>query len=253
MKIPDRFKNKKAIVTGGAQGIGRAIVERLIAEGAHVGILDRDAKLTETTTKELSGAENSAEALPCDITSDSAVRDVFNAFAAKHGQLDVVVHSAGIVGPTGIKADEVATEDFVKVCQVNLVGSFIVTKHALTQMKPRGSGRILLISSIAGKEGNPGMACYSAAKAGVIGLVKSVGKEFAESNITINALAPSTILTAMVAKMPEQQVQYMKDKIPKKRFGMLEEAAALACWIVSDEASFNTGFTFDLTGGRAVY
>jgi NAD(P)-dependent dehydrogenase (short-subunit alcohol dehydrogenase family) len=253
MTIPNRFKNKNAIVTGGAQGIGRAIVERLTAEGAHVGILDCDTKLAESTTKELSGSGNSVEALPCDITSDSAVSDVFRAFAAKHGHLDVVVHAAGIVGPTGIKTDEVATEDFIRVCQVNLVGSFIVTKHALTQMKPGGSGRILLIASIAGKEGNAGMACYSAAKAGVIGLVKSVGKEFAETDITINAIAPATIVTAMVAAMPEHQVKYMKDKIPKKRFGTLDEAAALACWIVSDEASFNTGFTFDLTGGRAVF
>ena len=130
---------------------------------------------------------------------------------------------------------------------------FTVTKHALTHMKRRGCGRILLIASIAGKEGNAGMACYSASKAGVIGLVKAVGKEFAESDITINALAPATIRTEMVAAMPEQQVKYMTDKIPKKRCGTVEEAAALSCWIVSDEASFNTGFTFDLSGGRAVY
>ena len=253
MNIPNRFKNKTAIVTGGAQGIGRAIVERLAAEGAHVGILDRDGALAEAAAKELSARGNSVEALPCDITSDAGVREVFSAFATKHAQLDVLVHAAGIVGPTGVKADEVATEDFVKVCTVNLVGSFIVTKHALTHMKLRGCGRILLIASIAGKEGNAGMACYSASKAGVIGLVKAVGKEFAESDITINALAPATIRTEMVAAMPEQQVKYMTDKIPKKRCGTVEEAAAIACWIVSDEASFNTGFTFDLTGGRAVY
>ena len=253
MNFTDRFKNKTAIVTGGAQGIGRAIVERLASEGAHVGILDRDGALAETTAKELSARENSVEALTCDITSDSGVREVLAAFATKHAQLDVLVHAAGIVGPTGAKVDEVATEDFIKVCSVNLVGSFIVTKHALTHMKLRGCGRILLIASIAGKEGNAGMACYSASKAGVIGLVKAVGKEFAESDITINALAPATIRTEMVAAMPEQQVKYMTDKIPKKRCGTVAEAAALACWIVSDEASFNTGFTFDLTGGRAVY
>ena len=253
MNIPNRFKNKTAIVTGGAQGIGRAIVERLAAEGAHVGILDRDGALAETVTKELLARGNSVEALTCDITSDSGVREVFAAFTKRNGKLDVLVHSAGIVGPTGVKADEVVTEDFIKVCTVNLVGSFIVTKHALTHMKRRGCGRILLIASIAGKEGNAGMACYSASKAGVIGLVKAVGKEFAESDITINALAPATIRTEMVAAMPEQQIKYMTDKIPKKRCGTVAEAAALACWIVSEEASFNTGFTFDLTGGRAVY
>jgi 3-oxoacyl-[acyl-carrier protein] reductase len=253
MNIQDRFKNRNAIVTGGAQGIGRAIVERLAAEGAHIGILDRDIKLVQATISELASRGNSVEALPCDVTSDTGVREAFDTFTKKNGTLDVLVHSAGIVGPSGIKTDEVATEDFVKVCQINLVGSFIVTKHALTHMKRVGYGRILLIASIAGKEGNAGMACYSASKAGVIGLVKSVGKEFAETNITINGLAPATILTAMVAAMPEPQVKYMTDKIPKKRCGTIEEAAAIACWIASDEASFNTGFTFDLSGGRAVY
>jgi NAD(P)-dependent dehydrogenase (short-subunit alcohol dehydrogenase family) len=253
MNIPDRFKNRNAIVTGGAQGIGRAIAERLAAEGAHVGILDRDATLAQTTTGELTARGYSVVALPGDITSDSGVREVFATFTQKHGTLDVLVHAAGIVGPTSIKADAVATEDFIKVCQINLVGSFIVTKHALANMKRSGYGRILLIASIAGKEGNAGMACYSASKAGVIGLVKSVGKEFAETDITINGLAPATILTEMVAAMPPQQVKYMTDKIPKQRCGTIEEAAAIACWIVSEEASFNTGFTFDLTGGRAVY
>ena len=253
MNIQNRFQNRTAIVTGGAQGIGRAIVERLADEGAHVGILDRDVKLAEIAQSELTARGFSVEVLPCDITSDTGVREVFDGFTKKNGKLDVLIHSAGIVGPTGVQADEVATEDFIKVCNVNLVGSFIVTKHALTNMKLSGYGRILLIASIAGKEGNAGMACYSASKAGIIGLVKSVGKEFAESDITINALAPATIRTAMVATMPEQQIKYMTDKIPKKRCGTIEEAAALACWIVSDEASFNTGFTFDLTGGRAVY
>jgi 3-oxoacyl-[acyl-carrier protein] reductase len=253
MNIQDRFKNRSAIVTGGAQGIGRAIVERLAAEGAHVGILDREAELAEAATIELSSRGFSIEALPCDITSDSNVRDIFDTFNKTRGKLDVLVHAAGIVGPSGIKVDEVATEDFIKVCQVNLVGSFIVTKHALAIMKHAGYGRILLIASIAGKEGNAGMACYSASKAGVIGLVKSVGKEFVEGNITINGLAPATIRTAMVAAMPEPQVKYMTDRIPKQRCGTVEEAAALACWIVSEEASFNTGFTFDLSGGRAVY
>ena len=254
MKFNDRFRNKLAIVTGGAQGIGRAIAERLATEGAEVGLLDRDPALVETAARELSERGYAATALPCDVTSDLAVRDSFNTFASRHGrQLDVLVHAAGIVGPTGICVDEVATEDFINVCRVNLVGSFIVTKHALAQMKESGHGRILLIASVAGKEGNAGMACYSASKAGVIGLVKSVGKEFAESDITINALAPATIRTAMVAAMPEKQIKYMTDRIPKKRCGTLGEVAALACWIVSDEASFNTGFTFDLTGGRAVY
>jgi NAD(P)-dependent dehydrogenase (short-subunit alcohol dehydrogenase family) len=154
MNIQDRFKSRNAIVTGGAQGIGRAIVERLAAEGAHIGILDRDVKLVQATVNELASRRYSVEALPCDITSDTGVREAFDIFTQKNGKLDVLVHSAGIVGPSAIKTDEIATEDFIKVCQVNLVDSFIVTKHAHTHMKRIGYGRILLIASIAGKEGN---------------------------------------------------------------------------------------------------
>ena len=137
--------------------------------------------------------------------------------------------------------------------RINLFGSFLTAKHALARMTPRNYGRVLLIASIAGKEGNAGMCAYSSAKAGVIGLVKSIGKEFAETGITVNALAPAVIRTAMVAAMEPAQVKYMTDKIPMKRCATLEEVASLACWIVSPEASFNTGFTFDLSGGRAVY
>ncbi len=253
MSFSDRFKGQIAVVTGGAQGIGRAVVERLAMEGAHVGVLDRDASLAEATCRELAASGLSVEPIVCDVTSDSGVANSFAKFAARHSKFDVLVHCAAVVGPTGAKIDSVSTADFAAVCNINLVGSFIVTKHALTHMQPRNYGRILLVASIAGKEGNAGMACYSASKAGVIGLVKSVGKEFAETNITINAMAPATIRTAMVAAMPEHQVKYMTDRIPKKRCGTIAEAAALACWIVSAEASFNTGFTFDLTGGRAVY
>jgi 3-oxoacyl-[acyl-carrier protein] reductase len=139
------------------------------------------------------------------------------------------------------------------VVAVNLRGSFLVTKHALGPMAARGYGRILLFASIAGKEGNAGMVAYSATKAGVIGLVKSVGKEFAESGVTINAIAPAVIRTAMVESMDQWQVDYMTEKIPMKRCGTLDEVTALACWVVSREASFNTGAVFDLTGGRATY
>ena len=164
-----------------------------------------------------------------------------------------VINSAGVVGPTSIKTADVEMEDFVKTCQVNLTGSFVITKQALKKLLPQQAGRILLIASIAGKEGNAGMCCYSSSKAGVIGLVKSAGKEYAESGITINGLAPSTIMTPMVEAMPAEQVKYMVDKIPMKRCGKLEEIANLACWIISEEASFTTAFTYDMTGGRAVY
>lgn len=253
MTFNDRFKDRTAIVTGGAQGIGRAIAERLAREGAIVGILDHNSASVDQTASEMKADGLSCIAIACDVTDDTKLASAFECFVAAHSRLDIVVHSAAIVGPSGINITEVDTGDFIKVCAVNLVGSFSVTKHALTQMKSNTRGRILLITSIAGKEGNAGMACYSATKAGVIGLVKSVGKEFAESGITINAIAPATIQTAMVKALPIHQVKYMTDKIPMKRCGTIEEVVALATWIVSDEASFNTGFTFDLTGGRAVY
>jgi 3-oxoacyl-[acyl-carrier protein] reductase len=157
------------------------------------------------------------------------------------------------VGPTSTVITDVRVEDFDEVYRVNLRGSFVVAKQALLRMKKANRGRILLFASIAGKEGNAGMCCYSSTKSGVIGLVKSVGKEFAETGITVNAIAPAVIRTPMVDATDPAQVKYMTDKIPAKRTGTLAEAAALACWIVSDEASFCTGFTFDLSGGRAVY
>jgi 3-oxoacyl-[acyl-carrier protein] reductase len=163
------------------------------------------------------------------------------------------VHCAAIVGPTNTPLAEVKVEDFDQVYEVNLRGSMIVTKQALKAMLPNKYGRILLLASIAGKEGNAGMSPYSSTKAGVIGLVKSAGKDYAESGVTINALAPAVIRTPMVDECHPDQVKYMTDKIPMKRCGTLDEVAAIACWIVSREAGFNTGATFDLSGGRAVY
>lgn len=201
---------------------------------------------------DLNGAEG-AKSARIDITDEEAVESAFTRIDSEDGRVDIVVNSAGIVGPTNCRIAETPTEGFERVTRVNLLGSFLVTKHALIRMAPRNYGRILLIASIAGKEGNAGMCAYSASKAGVIGLVKSAGKEFAETGITINALAPALIRTALIDAMPVEQVRYMMDKIPMKRCATLDEVASIACYIVSREASFNTGFTFDLSGGRAVY
>ena len=157
------------------------------------------------------------------------------------------------MGPTSIQTADIVAEDFDQTIAVNLRGSFLVLKHALQAMTKRDYGRILLIASIAGKEGNAGMCAYSTSKAGVIGLVKSAGKEYAETGITINALAPAVVKTAMVESMPPEQVKYMTEKIPMQRLCTLEEVASTAAWIVSPEASFNTASTFDLSGGRATY
>lgn len=246
----ERFKEQVAVVTGAADGLGLAIAQRLLAEGATVWFLDRDEKKVSVVAKN-SGAN--ARFAAADICDEPAVQKTFEQIFAAHGRVDVVVNSAGIVGPNNKRISETPTDGYEQVLRVNLFGSFLICKHALVQMQKRNYGRVLLIASIAGKEGNAGMCGYSSAKAGVIGLVKSVGKEFAETGITINGLAPAVVRTALVDGMDPAQVKYMTDKIPMKRCGTLEEVASIASWIVSPEASFNTGFTFDLTGGRAVY
>ncbi len=248
----NRFKDQIAVITGGGNGIGFAIAEKLAGEEAKIWILDRDEALSEKAAKSLRDKGYSANFIAVDVSNESEVKEAFNKIE-NNGGCSVVVNSAGIVGPNGIRTEDVELADFEKTCQVNLTGSFLIIKYALKAMLPKKYGRILLLASIAGKEGNAGMSAYSASKAGVIGLVKASGKEYAESGVTINAIAPATIMTPMVEKMEPQQIKYMTDKIPMKRCGQLEEIANLAAWIVSAEASFNTGFTFDMTGGRAVY
>lgn len=248
-----RFEKQVAIVTGGADGIGKAIAERLASEGAVVHLFDINPQTLKTSREEFVQAGLSVESHLVDVSDETRISLAIADVSAREGRLDILVNSAGIVGPNGVKTTGVSAEDFDRVCAVNLRGSFLVTKYALPEMQKKNYGRILLIASIAGKEGNAGMMAYSTSKAGVIGLVKAAGKEFAETGITINALAPAVIRTQLIANMKPDQVRYMTDKIPMKRCGELSEIAALACWIVSPEASFNTGFTFDMTGGRAVY
>lgn len=250
MNSPDRrFEERVAVVTGGADGIGKRIAARLADEGAKVILFDKDLESLQRTVKEIPGARMHE----VDIADDGAVGSAFDVVAEDQGKLDIVVHCAGIVGPNARKITEVDVAEFDEVYAVNLRGSFLVTKHALKHMEGRDYGRILLFASIAGKEGNAGMAAYSATKAGVIGLTKSAGKDFADSGITINAIAPAVIRTAMVEALDQWQVDYMTEKIPMRRCGTLEEVSSLACWLVSEEASFNTGAVFDLSGGRATY
>jgi 3-oxoacyl-[acyl-carrier protein] reductase len=245
----DRFAGQVAVVTGAADGLGRAIAERLLAEGSTVCFLDRD----ENKLAAAAANHPKAHTLVADICNEAAIEQAFERVFNAHGRLDIAVNSAGIVGPNNKKVTDTPADGYAEVLKVNLFGSFVVCKQALRQMQKRNYGRVLLIASIAGKDGNAGMCAYSSAKAGVIGLAKSVGKEFAETGITINALAPAVVQTALVAGMEPAQVKYMTDRIPMKRCCTLEEVASMAAWIVSPEASFNTGFTFDLTGGRAVY
>ena len=253
MLFSNRFASQTAIVTGGAQGIGYAIAKRLSMEGAKVWLFDTNQTLLANAAERMNSEGGSAGSIIVDIKDEGSVAWGFEKVMSEDRKVDIMINAAGIVGPTGTKIENITYEDFEKTCKVNLSGSFLMTKYAIKAMAPHNYGRILLIASIAGKEGNAGMCAYSASKAGVIGLAKAVGKEYAETGITINALAPATVMTSMVQAMPQEQVKYMTDKIPMKRCGELEEVAALATWIVSAEASFNTGFTFDLTGGRAVY
>ena len=248
-----RFHDQVALITGGAEGLGKAIARRLASEGARLGLVDRNPAMLEQTATEFRNHGWTVQTQVTDVSKEPEVAAAFDAIASGLGRIDILVNSAGIVGPTNRKIVDIPVEGFDDVYAVNLRGSFLTAKHAIRHMIPRNYGRVLLIASIAGKEGNAGMCCYSASKAGVIGLVKSVGKEYAETGITVNALAPAVVRTALVDNMPPEQVRYMTDKIPMKRCGTLEEVASMVAFIVSPEAGFNTGAVFDLSGGRATY
>lgn len=237
------FSEQVAIVTGAASGLGRAIATKLQAEGAKVALLDLN-------TVEV-GPE--AVSFAIDLTKEEEIANVVNQIAEKFGRIDILVNSAGVTGATNIKSHEVDIDNLRFVFEVNFMASFFTSRAVLPWMLKQNYGRILHIASIAGKEGNAGMLAYSASKAAVIGMTKVQGKEYAESGITVNALAPAVIQTPMVDAMPEAQVKYMTDKIPMKRCGTLDEIAHMAAFIVSRETAFTTGFTFDMTGGRATY
>ncbi len=221
--------------------------------GATVVCLDRDISGAAGTADEITAAGGSAKAHAIDIVDAAAQSIVWEKVVSDSRQLHAVVNCAGVTGKTNLKAHQVDPDDFDLVYRINLLGPLLVSQAVLPHMLEKNYGRILHIASIAGKEGNAGMTAYSATKAGVIGLVKSMGKDYAETGITVNALAPAVIRTPMVAALPEAQVKYMTDKIPMKRCGELDEAAEMIAWIVSPACSFTTGFTFDLSGGRAVY
>jgi 3-oxoacyl-[acyl-carrier protein] reductase len=241
------------IVMGAASGIGAAASGHLAAKGVRVFGMDRNLAGMQALAENLRRDGHAIEASGADITDPASVDAAIADVARKAGQIHGLVNCAGITGATNIKGHEVSLEDFDRVYAINLRGALIVSQAILKHMLPHGYGRILHVASIAGKEGNAGMAAYSATKAGLIGLVKSIAKDYPETGITINALAPAVIRTPMVDALPDATVKYMTDKIPMRRVGELEEAAAMIAWIVSPECSFTTGFTFDLSGGRATY
>lgn len=248
-----RFEGQLAIITGGAEGIGKGIAERIASEGGKISLFDINKLLLEKTIKEFINKGLDAEGHIVDVSSESSVLQGIKDVEEKYGQIHIMVNAAGIVGPSGTKITDYPLEEYDKVYAVNLRGSFLMTKYAVKAMEKYNYGRILLLASIAGKEGNPFMTGYSSMKAGVIGLVKGIGKEYAQTGITVNGLAPAVIKTAMNEKTAPEQLAYMTAKIPMGRLGTIEEVAALACWIISKEASFNTGHVFDISGGRATY
>ncbi|MDX6749956.1 SDR family NAD(P)-dependent oxidoreductase [Geminicoccaceae bacterium 1502E] len=242
---------RRAVVTGGAQGIGRAIVERLLASGAAVAIWDRDAGELERTAADLAGQGKVATAT-VDVTSYAEVEAAVRATDEALGGIDILVCNAGIAGGNG-KLWEYPLEEWRRVLDIDLDGVFHCLRAVTPQMVERGYGRIVNIASIAGKEGNPNACAYSAAKAGVIALTKSLGKELAGHDIAVNCVTPAAARTRIFDQMKEEHIQYMLSKIPRGRFVQTEEVAAMVAWLVSQENSFTTGAVFDLSGGRATY
>jgi len=249
-KPANRFYGQVAVVTGAASGLGLAISKRLLDEGAKVALLDIDKAGLESR---FDGFKEKSRLFPIDITNQALIEKTVQAIVAEFGRIDILINCAGITGETNVLTHNVNSKDVYRVFEVNFMSCFHLTKAVLPHMLQANYGRVLHIASIAGKEGNAGMLAYSSSKAAVIGMTKVQGKEYADTGITVNALAPAVIRTPLVDALPEDQVKYMTDKIPMKRCGTLEEAASIVTYIVSKENSFVTGFTFDLTGGRATY
>lgn len=232
-----------AAVTGGAQGIGAAIAKRLVESGAKVALWDLEVGLAGQTA-----AEISATAVPCDVTDFDSISRALEA----SGPVDILVNSAGVAGPNAPVADyDIAA--FRQIVDINLTGTFLVNKAVVPGMQARNYGRIVNIASVAGKEGNPGASAYSASKAGVIALTKSLGKELAGHDIAVNCITPAAARTAIFDQMSEEHIAYMLSKIPRNRFVTVDEVANMVTWLLSAENSFTTGAAFDLSGGRATY
>jgi 2-dehydro-3-deoxy-L-rhamnonate dehydrogenase (NAD+) len=251
VKVTDakRFEGMTAVVTGGASGIGLTFARRFIAEGGRVSLWDNDPKRLKATTAEL-GDKSRAEQV--DVVNPADVERATEASRAAMGEIDALVCSAGVAGLNAPVVDY-PIDEWKRVFDIDVHGLFYCNRFVAKHMKARGYGRIVNISSIAGKEGNPQASAYSAAKAAVIGLTKSLGKELAKDGVCVNAITPATIDTPILEQASAAHIAYMRSKIPMERFGTVEEAASLICWLASRECSFSTGAVFDLSGGRATY
>lgn len=242
------FKGRTAIVTGGARGIGLACAARITAGGGRVALWDRDMTRASQSAASLAGAI----AVEVDVTDERSINAALGETEAQIAPPDILVASAGITGPnTTVVAYPV--DAWKQVIDINLTGVFLCNRAVAGGMAARGRGRIVNIASVAGKEGNPNASAYSASKAGVIGLTKSLGKELAATGVLVNCVAPAVVRTELFSQMTEQHIQYMLSKIPMNRFGEVNEVAEMVAWLASDLCTFSTGATFDLSGGRATY
>jgi 3-oxoacyl-[acyl-carrier protein] reductase len=245
------LKGRHAVITGGAQGIGFAIVSRLLASGASVSIWDRDEQVIAEALAKL-GAEASVSAVTADIADAASVAAATESTIVKHGKIDILVANAGIAGPNHTTWDY-PIDAWKQVIDINLTGVFLCCRAVVPHMLRQGYGRIVNIASIAGKEGNPNASAYSASKAGVIALTKSLGKETANKNIAVNCITPAAARTRIFDQMTQQHIDFMLSKIPRGRFLEVDEASAMVAWLVSEDNSFTTGAVFDISGGRATY
>ncbi len=240
-----------AVVTGGARGLGYAIAERILRSGGSVSLWDVDATKLADTHKELSdlGAVSIAT---LDLTESDSVQAATDATVARFGKIDILINNAGITGGNAATWD-LDPVSWRRVLEVNLVGPYLTSRCVVPVMLRQGYGRIVNVASVAGKEGNPNASHYSASKAGLIGLTKSLGKELAERGIVVNCVTPAAANTDLFAQMTPQHIAYMRSKIPMNRFVEPGEVAALVCWLASEDCSFSTGAVFDISGGRATY
>ena len=245
------LKNRVAVITGGAQGIGYATAERMLNSGASVVLWDMDGPLL-AKAKDALGKLGRVGTAQLELTDEAAVAKATTATITEFGRIDILVNNAGITGGNAITW-ELAPEVWRRVIEVNLVAPYLVCRAVVPQMLKQGYGRIVNVASVAGKEGNPSASHYSASKAGVIALTKSLGKELATKNILVNAVAPAAAKTAIFDTMTPQFIDYMRSKIPMGRFVEVQEIAAGICWLASEDCSFTTGAVLDLSGGRATY
>jgi 3-oxoacyl-[acyl-carrier protein] reductase len=244
------LKDRCAVVTGGAAGIGLAIARRFAESGARVSLWDLDGAAARAAAESLPGAGHAGIAV--DVADEASVQRATDQTAQAWGRIDVLVCSAGITGPN-TTTWEYPPEAWRRVFDVNVHGVFLCNRAVVRRMLERDYGRVVNIASIAGKEGNPNAPAYSASKAAVIGLTKSIGKELAKTGVRVNCITPAAVKTAIFDQMTPQHIEFMLSKIPMGRFGGVEEIAAMVAWLASEECSFTTGAVFDLSGGRAVY